>query len=64
MAGAVVNCVNFRLNASTIAFLLDHSSAEVVMVDQEFFSPRRIIFKNYSRQEEKRIQVSTPNCHR
>lgn len=38
MAGAVVNCVNVRLNASTIAFLLDHSSAEVVMVDQEFFT--------------------------
>ncbi|PIA61137.1 hypothetical protein AQUCO_00300569v1 [Aquilegia coerulea] len=38
MAGAVVNCVNVRLNASTIGFLLGHSSAAVVMVDQEFFS--------------------------
>lgn len=38
MAGAVVNCVNIRLNALTVAFLLEHSSAEVVMVDQEFFS--------------------------
>lgn len=38
MAGAVVNCVNIRLNAPTIAFLLGHSSSEVVMVDQEFFS--------------------------
>ncbi|KAJ0979875.1 hypothetical protein J5N97_015349 [Dioscorea zingiberensis] len=38
MSGAVVNCVNIRLNASTIAFLLDHSSAEVVMADQEFFT--------------------------
>lgn len=37
MSGAVVNCVNTRLNASTIAFLLDHSSAEVIMVDQEAF---------------------------
>lgn len=36
MAGAVVNCVNIRLNASTIAFLLSHSKSEVVMVDQEF----------------------------
>ena len=33
MAGAVVNCVNIRLNAPTVAFLLDHSLAEVVMVD-------------------------------
>uniref|UniRef100_A0A0D9Z655 4-coumarate--CoA ligase n=1 Tax=Oryza glumipatula TaxID=40148 RepID=A0A0D9Z655_9ORYZ len=38
MSGAVVNCVNIRLNAETIAFLLDHSVAEVVMVDQEFFT--------------------------
>ncbi|KAK9933920.1 hypothetical protein M0R45_021090 [Rubus argutus] len=38
MAGAVLNTVNVRLNASTIAFLLDHSSSVVVMVDQEFFT--------------------------
>ncbi|XP_077240815.1 acyl-activating enzyme 7 [Tasmannia lanceolata] len=38
MAGAVVNCVNTRLNATTVSFLLGHSSAAVVMVDQEFFS--------------------------
>ncbi|KAE9601486.1 hypothetical protein Lal_00040716 [Lupinus albus] len=38
MAGAVVNTVNTRLNASTIAFLLGHSSAAMVIVDQDFFS--------------------------
>lgn len=38
MAGAVVNAVNVRLNAPTIAFLLMHSSAAIVMVDQEVFS--------------------------
>lgn len=37
MAGAVLNTVNIRLNASTIAFLLGHSASVVVMVDQEFF---------------------------
>lgn len=37
MAGAVLNAVNIRLNAPTIGFLLGHSSAAVVMVDQEFF---------------------------
>lgn len=37
MAGAVINPVNIRLNASTIAFLLGHCTAEVVIVDQEFF---------------------------
>jgi acyl-CoA synthetase (AMP-forming)/AMP-acid ligase II len=35
MAGAAVNCVNIRLNAETVVFLLGHSKSEVVMVDQE-----------------------------
>ncbi|KAJ7955193.1 CoA ligase [Quillaja saponaria] len=38
MAGAVLNTVNIRLNASTIAFLLGHSSSAVVIVDQESFA--------------------------
>nr|CAD1833239.1 unnamed protein product [Ananas comosus var. bracteatus] len=38
MAGAVVNCINIRLNATTVAFLLDHSRAQVVIADQEFFT--------------------------
>ncbi|KAI5650895.1 hypothetical protein M9H77_36900 [Catharanthus roseus] len=38
MAGAVLNAVNIRLNAQTIAFLLGHSSSAVIMVDQEFFT--------------------------
>ncbi|GMI70273.1 acyl-activating enzyme 7, ACETATE NON-UTILIZING 1 [Hibiscus trionum] len=38
MAGAVINTVNIRLNAATIAFLLGHSQSAVVIVDQEFFN--------------------------
>jgi hypothetical protein len=38
MAGAELNTVNVRLNASIIAFLLGHSSTVVVMVDQEYFT--------------------------
>lgn len=38
MSGAALNAVNIRLNAETIAFLLTHSQAAVVMVDQEFYS--------------------------
>lgn len=37
MSGAVLNTVNIRLNAETIAFLLGHSQSVVIMVDQEFF---------------------------
>lgn len=45
MAGAVINPVNIRLNASTVAFLLGHSASAVVMVDQEFFSLAEEAFK-------------------
>ncbi|XP_029129826.1 acetate/butyrate--CoA ligase AAE7, peroxisomal [Cajanus cajan] len=38
MAGAVLNTINIRLSASRIAFLLAHSSAAAVIVDQELFS--------------------------
>lgn len=38
MSGAVLNTVNIRLNAETIAFLLGHSSSVVIIVDQEFFT--------------------------
>ncbi|TYI38927.1 hypothetical protein ES332_A02G063900v1 [Gossypium tomentosum] len=38
MCGAVINPVNIRLNASTIAFLLGHSQCAIVIVDQEFFT--------------------------
>ncbi|MBA0600143.1 acetate--CoA ligase CCL3 [Gossypium raimondii] len=38
MSGAVVNTINIRLNASTIAFLLGHSQSTIVIVDQEFFN--------------------------
>ncbi|VWX62892.1 Acyl-CoA synthetase [Burkholderiales bacterium 8X] len=36
MAGGVLNTLNTRLDASTIAFMLDHGEAKVVIVDPEF----------------------------
>ncbi|KAJ4723210.1 CoA ligase [Melia azedarach] len=38
MAGAVLNGINIRLNAATIAFILGHASSAVVIVDQEYFT--------------------------
>jgi fatty-acyl-CoA synthase len=35
MAGAVLNALNTRLDAETIAFMLDHGEARVVIVDPE-----------------------------
>ncbi len=36
MAGAVLNCLNTRLDATAIAFILDHAEAKVVITDREF----------------------------
>ncbi|RZJ10861.1 MAG: acyl-CoA synthetase, partial [Haliea sp.] len=36
MAGAVLNALNTRLEPETIAFMLDHGEASVVIVDPEF----------------------------
>jgi fatty-acyl-CoA synthase len=36
MAGAVLNALNIRLDAPSIAFQLDHGGAKIIMVDPEF----------------------------
>ncbi len=36
MAGAVLNSLNIRLDAPTIAFMLQHSETKVLLTDQEF----------------------------
>ena len=36
MAGAVLNAINTRLDAATVAFILDHAEAKVLLTDREF----------------------------
>jgi fatty-acyl-CoA synthase len=36
LAGAILNTLNIRLDAATIAFMLAHSEAKVLLVDSEF----------------------------
>jgi fatty-acyl-CoA synthase len=36
MAGAVLNPLNYRLDARAIAFILDHGAAKLLIVDREF----------------------------
>src|SRR3954463_14483923 len=36
MTGAVLNTLNIRLEANTIAFQLDHGGASIILVDPEF----------------------------
>src|SRR4051812_41013076 len=36
MAGAVLNALNYRLDARSIAFILDHGGAKLLIADREF----------------------------
>ena len=36
MAGCVLNTINTRLDAATIAYILDHGEARIIIVDREF----------------------------
>ena len=36
MTGAVLNALNIRLDAASIAFQLDHGGAKIILVDPEF----------------------------
>ncbi|WP_119690806.1 acyl-CoA synthetase [Acinetobacter soli] len=36
MSGAVLNTINIRLDAKTVAFMLEHAESKVLLVDQEF----------------------------
>ncbi len=42
MAGAVLNTINTRLDAGTIAYILDHGEAKAVVVDREFMPVLRV----------------------
>ncbi|MDJ0956534.1 MAG: acyl-CoA synthetase [Arenicellales bacterium] len=41
MAGAVLNTINTRLDAATVAFILDHGEAKVLITDKEFSATAR-----------------------
>ncbi|MBL8691789.1 MAG: acyl-CoA synthetase [Rhodospirillaceae bacterium] len=53
MAGAVLNALNYRLDAATIAFILEHGEAKVLITDTEF-SP---VIKEALKQLKKTITV-------
>ena len=36
MVGAVLNALNYRLDASSIAFILDHAASKILICDREF----------------------------
>lgn len=41
LSGAVLNCINIRLDAAAVGFILEHSETTVMLVDQQFAAVAR-----------------------
>ncbi len=51
MAGAVLNALNTRLDAATIAFILDHGEAKVLITDTEYAPTVRQVLEKIERKD-------------
>src|SRR5579864_4062822 len=49
MAGAVLNALNYRLDARSIAFILDHGGAKLLIADREFGPLARDALREFGR---------------
>ena len=49
MAGAVVNAINYRLDAASVAFILAHSDAKALIVDPEFAPIAKVVLAELGR---------------
>src|SRR5437763_9142736 len=49
MAGAVLNALNYRLDARSIAFILNHGAAKLLIVDCEFAPLARDVLRDLGR---------------
>ncbi|RDU97662.1 acyl-CoA synthetase [Trinickia dinghuensis] len=49
MIGAVLNALNTRLDAATLAFMLNHGEAKAVLVDREFSEVMRAVLPSVER---------------
>ena len=49
MAGAVLNAINTRLDAATIAFILEHGQADIFMVDAEYAGLAKQVMEQVTR---------------
>jgi fatty-acyl-CoA synthase len=58
MAGAVINALNVRLEADTIAYILDHGGAKVLLTDPEYAG---VVKAALARAENKPLVVDVPD---
>ena len=49
MAGAVLNSINYRLEAATIAYILEHGAAKVLLTDTEFAPTIKAVLEQVQR---------------
>jgi fatty-acyl-CoA synthase len=61
MAGAVLNAINFRLDAATVAFILDHAESKVFLFDSELAPVARAALEKVKRRLTV-VEVAAPNC--
>ena len=57
MSGAVLNALNTRLDAESIAFMLNHGEAKVVLVDPEFSGVMKKALEIAQKESGRKIQV-------
>jgi fatty-acyl-CoA synthase len=61
MSGAVLNCLNTRLDAAMLAFILDHSETKVLLVDREY---HRVVKEALAQAKVKPlvVDIDDPQC--
>ncbi|MEP2530870.1 AMP-binding protein [Shimia sp.] len=59
--GAVLNCINVRLDVSTVAYIFDHGGAKAVLVDTEFLSLAEAACEEMQGDAPILIEVADPN---
>ncbi|MFA7437051.1 AMP-binding protein [Castellaniella sp.] len=60
MSGAVLNCINIRLDAASVAFILKHSEAKVFFVDQQFASVAKAAIAQAGLEDVRVIDIADP----
>jgi len=61
MAGAVLNAINFRLDAPTVAFILEHAETKVFLFDSELGAVARAALADVKRKPTA-VEIAAPNC--
>jgi fatty-acyl-CoA synthase len=61
MAGAVLNAINFRLDAPTVAFILEHAETKAFLFDSELAPVARAALERTKRKPTV-VEIAAPGC--